>query len=145
MNAPHTLFYCQLLFGYFWFLFNSISFKLPLSFTVASSLHFDGTQYMKISMPGESKTEVEDISLRFSTVRPHGLLFLTASEETKDIMELLLESGAIKLKLNLGSGTRVSKFLLSLKIYSLLYYILMHKKLRSKIIISNLSTKKNNW
>lgn len=73
---------------------------------VASSLHFDGTQYMKISMPGESKTEVEDISLRFNTVRPHGLLFLTASEETKDIMELLLESGAIKLKLNLGSGTR---------------------------------------
>lgn len=81
-----------------------------LSFTVASSLHFDGTQYMKISMPGESKTEVEDISLRFNTVRPHGLLFLTASEETKDIMELLLESGAIKLKLNLGSGTRVSSW-----------------------------------
>lgn len=63
---------------------------------------------MKITLEGESKSEVEDISLRFNTVRPHGLLFLAASGKSKDIMELLLESGTIKFTIKLGSGTRVS-------------------------------------
>ncbi|XP_029634772.1 neurexin-3 isoform X2 [Octopus sinensis] len=73
---------------------------------VASTLHFEGTQFMKITLEGESKSEVEDISLRFNTVRPHGLLFLAASGKSKDIMELLLESGTIKFTIKLGSGTR---------------------------------------
>ncbi|GAB1597700.1 neurexin-2-like isoform X5 [Argonauta hians] len=73
---------------------------------VASTLHFEGTHFMKITLEGESKTEIEDISLRFNTVRPRGLLFLAASGKSKDIMELTLESGTIKFTIKLGSGTR---------------------------------------
>lgn len=34
-------------------------------FSVATILTFDGTQYVRIMLPKKSKTEAEDISLRF--------------------------------------------------------------------------------
>ena len=69
---------------------------------------------MKIRMPEESSTEAEDISLRFRTMHPNGLLFMTSSEHSSDSMELYLEASAIKLAINVGSGTQVRSPLVSI-------------------------------
>ncbi len=63
---------------------------------------------MKVKFPEESSTEAEDISLRFRTMHPNGLLFMTSSDTTTDSMELYLDQGAIELSVNVGSGTQVS-------------------------------------
>ena len=73
----------------------------------ATTLSFDGTQYMRITLPEESRTEAEDISLRFKTNRPNGLLFATTSATTTDRLELVLEDGKVRLDINLGSGSKV--------------------------------------
>ena len=79
-----------------------------LLFLVATTVSFDGTQHMKISMPEESRTEAEDISLRFQTQRANGLLFATTSEESVDHLELMLDAGRVRLDADLGSGPKVS-------------------------------------
>lgn len=58
-------------------------------------------------MPDESRTEVEDISLRFRTRRENGLLFLTASDRSSDTMELYLEIGMVKLHMTIGTASVV--------------------------------------
>ena len=85
-------------------------YSLNLSvFVVATTLSFDGTQFMKILLPEESTTMVEDISLRFRTRRPDGLLFATTSSKSTDRLELMLQGGRVRFDVNLGSGSRVSK------------------------------------
>ncbi|XP_048259836.1 neurexin-1-like isoform X2 [Haliotis rufescens] len=74
--------------------------------TAATSLRFDGTQYVKVKFPEESSTEAEDISMRFRTMHPNGLLFMTTSDKTSDRMELYLEAGALELRVDVGSGTK---------------------------------------
>ena len=87
----------------------------PSVFVAATTLRFDGTQYMKILLPEESSTTVEDISLRFKSRRPNGLLFATMSSKSNDRLELMLEGARIRFDVNLGSGSRVSlSFYLSL-------------------------------
>ena len=90
-------------------------YNLHLSvFVAATTFRFDGTQYMKILLPEESTTTVEDISLRFKTRRPNGLLFVTTSSKTNDRLELMLEGARIRFDVNLGSGSRVSQSLIYL-------------------------------
>ena len=89
----------------------SISFKLSqliLYFSVPPTLKFDGAQYVLVTLPEESLTEAEDISLRFRTVHSHGILVLTSSDKSKDRLEIYLEHGAIKLTITLGSGSKVN-------------------------------------
>ncbi|XP_064621737.1 neurexin 1-like isoform X2 [Lineus longissimus] len=73
---------------------------------VASTLSFDGTQYVLISVPDESQTEAEDISIRFKTKRPTGLIFATSTDQTLDRMELSIADGRLSLEVNLGSGAK---------------------------------------
>lgn len=75
---------------------------------VAVTLGFDGSQYMEIPLPEESSTEVEDISLRFRTERPSGLLFATLSNSSVDRLELMLDDGQVRMDINVGAGTKVS-------------------------------------
>ena len=70
-------------------------------------MKFDGAQYVLVTLPEESLTEAEDISLRFRTVHSHGILVLTSSDKSKDRLEIYLEHGAIKLTITLGSGSKV--------------------------------------
>ena len=81
-----------------------------VTLAVATTLSFDGTQYMTITMPEESRTEAEDISVRFRTDRPNGLIFATTSSKTTDRVELMLEGGKLRIDVNLGSGTKVGTF-----------------------------------
>lgn len=75
--------------------------------SAAATLRFDGKQFVKVTVPEESHTQAEDISLRFRTMHPNGLLFMTTSERAEDKMELYLKSGSIFLGVDVGSGHKV--------------------------------------
>lgn len=71
--------------------------------SVASTLNFDGGQYMKVTFPEESVTEVEDISLRFRTERESGLLLVTSSQKSSDMLLLYLDRGKLKLEISISN------------------------------------------
>ncbi|XP_021341144.1 neurexin-1a-like isoform X3 [Mizuhopecten yessoensis] len=75
--------------------------------TEAATLAFDSAQFMKITLDKESHTEAEDISLRFRTQHPNGLLFMTSSYRSFDSMALYLENGLVKLEIRVGSGSKI--------------------------------------
>ncbi|KAK3584589.1 hypothetical protein CHS0354_040294, partial [Potamilus streckersoni] len=72
----------------------------------AVTLKFDGVQHMKINYPEELETEIEDISLRFHTIRSDAILLLTASEIYPDMYEVYLEGGTVKVTINLGNRAK---------------------------------------
>ncbi|XP_039981460.1 neurexin 3b isoform X2 [Xiphias gladius] len=67
----------------------------------ASILSYDGSMYMKIVMPKVMHTEAEDVSLRFMSQRAFGLLMAATSRESADTLRLELDSGRVKLTVNL--------------------------------------------
>lgn len=79
-----------------------------ICFVVPPTLLFDGAQYVLVTLPEESLTEAEDISVRFRTIRANGILVLMASSRSTDTLEIYLEHGAVKLTISLGSGSKVS-------------------------------------
>ena len=67
-------------------------------------LSFNGHQYMKITLPDSTKSKVEDVSLRFKTRHPNGVLIATTSDTVIDILMIALRDGAIKVSANYGLG-----------------------------------------
>ncbi|XP_061563166.1 neurexin-3b-like isoform X6 [Cololabis saira] len=67
----------------------------------SSILSFDGSMYMKVVMPNAMHTEAEDVSLRFMSQRAFGLLMAATSRESADTLRLELDSGRVKLTVNL--------------------------------------------
>lgn len=68
----------------------------------SSVLSFDGSMYMKVVIPNVMHTEAEDVSLRFMSQRAFGLLMAATSRESADTLRLELDSGRVKLTVNLG-------------------------------------------
>lgn len=56
----------------------------------------------------EINTQAEDISFRFRTRRPVGLLLATTSPHSADKLELALQSGKLRLTVTLGDKDKVS-------------------------------------
>ncbi|XP_076046488.1 neurexin 1 isoform X2 [Oratosquilla oratoria] len=83
------------------------SFVGPTCGKEASTLSFDGMQYLRMSMGEESRTQAEDISLRFKTSRPSGLLLATTTAMSSDKLELALHSGRVRLTVKLGDRDKV--------------------------------------
>ncbi|XP_066534064.1 neurexin 3b isoform X2 [Hoplias malabaricus] len=67
----------------------------------ASILSFDGSMYMKVVLPNVMHTEAEDVSLRFMSQRAFGLLMAATSRDSADTLRLELDSGRVKLTVNL--------------------------------------------
>ncbi|KAM9355508.1 neurexin 3b [Pholidichthys leucotaenia] len=67
----------------------------------ASILSYDGSMYMKVGLPNVMHTEAEDVSLRFMSQRAFGLLMAASSRESADTLRLELDSGRVKLTVNL--------------------------------------------
>nr|XP_046147833.1 neurexin-3-like isoform X17 [Oncorhynchus gorbuscha] len=67
----------------------------------ASILSYDGSMYMKVVMPSVMHTEAEDVSLRFKSQHAFGLLMATNSRDSADTLRLELDSGRVKLTINL--------------------------------------------
>uniref|UniRef100_A0A2C9K890 Uncharacterized protein n=1 Tax=Biomphalaria glabrata TaxID=6526 RepID=A0A2C9K890_BIOGL len=73
--------------------------------TADLTLRFDGTQYLKVTLATESITQAEDISLRFRSMHPSGLLFFTTGKN-EDGMELYLDSGTLVLSIRVEGGVK---------------------------------------
>ncbi|XP_064781069.1 neurexin-3b-like isoform X5 [Oncorhynchus masou masou] len=73
----------------------------------ASILSYDGSMYMKVVMPSVMHTEAEDVSLRFKSQHAFGLLMATNSRDSADTLRLELDSGRVKLTINLGKGPEI--------------------------------------
>nr|XP_043905213.1 neurexin-3b isoform X9 [Solea senegalensis] len=67
----------------------------------SSILSYDGSMYMKVVMPNVVHSEAEDVSLRFMSQRAFGLLMAATSRESADTLRLELDSGRVKLTVNL--------------------------------------------
>ncbi|XP_030012430.1 neurexin-1a isoform X35 [Sphaeramia orbicularis] len=70
----------------------------------ATILSYDGSKFMKIQLPLVMHTEAEDVSLRFRSQRAYGILIATTSRDSTDTLRLELESGRVRLTVNLGKG-----------------------------------------
>ncbi|XP_047430462.1 neurexin 3b isoform X11 [Mugil cephalus] len=67
----------------------------------SSILSYDGSMYMKVVIPNVMHTEAEDVSLRFMSQRAFGLLMAATSRDSADTLRLELDSGRVKLTVNL--------------------------------------------
>eukprot|EP00064_Thunnus_orientalis_P004112 superscaffoldBa00000363_g4123 len=70
----------------------------------ATVLSYDGSKFMKVQLPVVMHTEAEDVSLRFRSQRAYGILIATTSRDSGDTLRLELESGRVRLTVNLGKG-----------------------------------------
>ncbi|XP_075221682.1 neurexin 1-like [Lycorma delicatula] len=68
----------------------------------ATTLSFNGSQYMAVHMPEVIRMQTEDITLRFRTTRPLGLLLSTTADQSADRLQLALDSGRVKLTIRIG-------------------------------------------
>lgn len=57
---------------------------------------------MKVQLPVVMHTEAEDVSLRFRSQRAYGILIATTSRDSADTLRLDLDSGRVRLTVNLG-------------------------------------------
>lgn len=81
--------------------------KLIILLTVSPILFFNGTQNMLVKMPPNTTYQVEDISIRFKTIRPVGLLFAT-SHKSGDRIEIGVFGGKIRLVIQINNREKVS-------------------------------------
>ncbi|XP_076871830.1 neurexin-1a-like isoform X5 [Brachyhypopomus gauderio] len=67
----------------------------------ATVLSYDGSKFMKIQLPVAMHTEAEDVTLRFRSQRAFGVLMATTSRDSADTLRLELETGRVRLTINL--------------------------------------------
>ncbi|XP_063347381.1 neurexin-1a isoform X4 [Pelmatolapia mariae] len=67
----------------------------------ATVLSYDGSKFMKVQLPVVMHTEAEDVSLRFRSQRAYGILIATTSRDSADALRIELESGRVRLTVNL--------------------------------------------
>lgn len=60
---------------------------------------------MKVQLPVVMHTEAEDVSLRFRSQRAYGILITTTSRDSADTLRIELESGRVRLTVNLGNAS----------------------------------------
>lgn len=94
-----------------------LNFILPITHLVflltlsaeATILSYDGSKFMKVQLPVVMHTEAEDVSLRFRSQRAYGILIATTSRDSADTLRLELESGRIRLTVNLGNASEIQR------------------------------------
>ncbi|XP_034944806.1 neurexin-3 isoform X2 [Chelonus insularis] len=74
----------------------------PICGKAASTLHLNGSQQLIIVMPDDSITEAEEISLRFKTLKSHGLLIKTSLDDSPNHLEILLEKGIVNARIQVN-------------------------------------------
>ncbi|XP_046600908.1 neurexin-1 isoform X2 [Neodiprion lecontei] len=73
----------------------------------ASTLHLNGTQQMTALMPEDSRTQAEEVVVRFKTAKSRGLLIATSLENSSDRLQLSLEEGKAKMLIHIGDREKV--------------------------------------
>jgi len=77
--------------------------------TDASTLHLNGTQQMTALMPEDSRTQAEEIVIRFKTARPRGLLLATSLENSADRLQIYLEEGKAQMQIRISDQEKVRR------------------------------------
>jgi len=77
--------------------------------TDASTLHLNGTQQMTALMPDDSRTQAEEIIVRFKTARPRGLLLATSLENSADRLQIYLEEGKAQMQIRINDQEKVRR------------------------------------
>ncbi|TGZ57018.1 Neurexin-3-alpha [Temnothorax longispinosus] len=73
----------------------------------ASTLHLNGTQQMTALMPEDSRTQAEEIVVRFKTTRPRGLLLATSFENNADRLQIYLDEGKAHSLIHIGDQEKL--------------------------------------
>lgn len=74
---------------------------------VSPVMYFNGTQNMLVKMPPNTKHQVEDVVIRFRTIRPVGLLFAT-THKAGDTVEIGVFGGKIRLMVKINNREKVT-------------------------------------
>ncbi|XP_018399279.1 PREDICTED: neurexin-1 [Cyphomyrmex costatus] len=83
------------------------SFTGPTCGKDASTLHLNGTQQMTALMPEDSRTQAEEIVVRFKTTRPRGLLLATSFENGADRLQIYLDEGKAHVLIHIGDREKL--------------------------------------
>lgn len=78
---------------------------------------FNGSQHMTIWVGGNhgTRTQTEELALRFKTTRPTGLLLITSADSNSpDRLEISLVAGRVRASVRLGDREKVSKIHISI-------------------------------
>lgn len=62
---------------------------------------------MAVIMPEEIKTQTEDVSLRFRTTRPFGLLLTTSTDQSADRLQFYVDGGRVGFIIRIGDKEKV--------------------------------------
>lgn len=91
---------------------------------------------MKVQLPVVMHTEAEDVSLRFRSQRAYGILIATTSRDSADTLRLELDSGRVRLTVNLGKASKMyeSRQQGSAMLSNALRLSLTHTPIRSHIM-----------
>lgn len=89
---------------------SSTSFTGPTCGRESVTLAFNGSQHMTVYVGGShgTRTQTEELVLRFKTTRPTGLLLLTSAEShSPDRLEISLVAGRVRASVRLGDREKV--------------------------------------
>lgn len=62
---------------------------------------------MTALMPEDSRTQAEEVVVRFKTTRPRGLLLATSLENSPDRLQIYLEEGKARVLIHIGDREKV--------------------------------------
>ena len=81
---------------------------LSLSKTGSRIVTFSGTDFVRVGLHPMMVTHTNDISIRFKTRKPDGLLFSTSNEQDNGFLRAELEGGRVRVVTNVGGEERVN-------------------------------------
>ena len=70
---------------------------------------FSGNDFVRVGLRPMMVTHTNDISIRFKTRKPEGLLFSTSNEQDNGFLRAELEGGRVRVVTNVGGEERVNK------------------------------------
>lgn len=111
----------------------------------SQTLAFNGTQHMTIWLGGAqgTRTQTEELVLRFKTARPAGLLLLTSAESNSpDRLDISLVAGRVRASVRMGEREKVNSFYF---IY-FLFYLYYWNNIISQVLLAGQGVlNDNNW
>lgn len=79
----------------------------PICGKEAATASFNGSQYIAIGLPEGTKTQAEDLVLRFKTYKKEGIIFSTNNDHFGDKLELSIQEGKLKMSFRIGGLEKV--------------------------------------
>ncbi|KAK6635116.1 hypothetical protein RUM44_000365 [Polyplax serrata] len=74
----------------------------PICGKEAATASFNGSQYIAIGLPEGTKTQAEDLIIRFKTYKKEGMIFSTNNDHFGDKLELSIQGGKLKMSFRIG-------------------------------------------